>query len=198
MKIKTPYIYLAALIVILTVLIIITQSEKNIVENKSISGEMPNDEIHRNLQNQHGQVTVNEETKKMMEEYEKALKENPKDTVKIREYADFLIMAHKIDEAIKYYERILSIDKKRKDILINLATIFYNKGDLDKATQFTNDILKLDKKDLTAIYNLGVIEATRGNHDAARKYWGKIVKEFPNSEIASIAKESLESLDSTK
>lgn len=175
--------------------VIVSQFTGSSIKNKEISGQMPDDEVHRNLKNQHGQMGLNEDAKKMMEEFEKSLKENPKDTAKMREYADFLAMAHKIDEAQSYYEKILLVDKKRKDIMLNLSTIFYNKGELDKAAQLTNDILKLDKKNLSAIYNLGVIEATRGNYDNARKYWEKIVNEYPNSDVAQIAGKSLGRLE---
>lgn len=195
MKIKTPYIYLAAIILLISGVVIVSQFSGSSVENKEISGQMPDDEIHRNLKNQHSQMGLNEEAKKLMEEFEKSLKENPKDTAKMREYADFLAMAHNIDEAQSYYEKILNIDKKRKDIMINLATIYYNKGELDKAAKMTNDMLKLDKNDLSAIYNLGVIEATRGNYDIAKKHWEKIVNEHPNSDVAPLASESLVRLE---
>jgi tetratricopeptide (TPR) repeat protein len=195
LKIKTPYIYIAAIVLLILGVVIVSQFSSSSVENKEISGQMPDDEVHRNLKNQHGQMGLNEEAKKMMEEFEKSLKENPNDTAKMREYADFLAMAHKIDEAQNYYEKILNVDKKRKDIMLNLSTIFYNKGELDKAAQLTNDILKLDKNDLSAIYNLGVIEATRGNYDIAKKHWEKIVNEYPNSDVASLASKSLGRLE---
>jgi tetratricopeptide (TPR) repeat protein len=195
LKIKTPYIYLSAIVVIILGLVFYSQIEKSPAEGNQVSEQMPDDEVHRNLKKQHDQFGLKEEAKKMLEEYEKSLKENPNDTAKMREYADFLAMAHKIDEAQKYYEKILSMDKKRKDIMINLSTIFYNKGELDKAAQLTNDILKIDKNDLSAIYNLGVIEATRGNYDKAKKHWEKIVNEFPNSDLAPLASKSLGRLE---
>jgi len=198
LKIKTPYIYLIAIILLILGVVIISQFQGPSVENLDVSEQMPDDETHRNLRNQHGRMGLNEEAKKTMQELEKAVKENPNDTAKIREYADFLAMAHKIDEAQSYYEKILSLDKKRKDIMLNLSTIFYNKGELDKAFRITNDILKLDSKDVNAIYNLGVIEATRGNYDIAKKHWEKIVNDYPNSEVAKFASQSLGRLEQMK
>lgn len=196
MKIKTPYIYLSAIILIIIGLFIFSQvNKKTTFAEKEINSEMPDDEIHRNLKKQHGQIGVNEEAKKKMEEFEQALKDNPKDTAKMREYADFLAMAHKIDKAQELYEKILNIDKKRKDILLSLSTIHFNKGDLDKAAELTNEMLKLDKNDYTALFNLGVIEATRNNFDLAKSHWERVVKESKDSDLSAAAKNALASLE---
>lgn len=196
MKIQTPYLYVAGIVLIIISLFIFTQIEKgNSSEKKITNNEMPDDEIHRNLKNQHGQMGVTEETKKTIENFEKALEENPNDTSKIREYADFLAMAHQIDKAQSLYEKILNIDKKRSDILLSLSTIFYNKGKLDKAAELTNEILKLNRNDYTAIYNLGVIEATRNNFDLAKKHWEKVIKESKDQNITTAAKSALDRLN---
>jgi tetratricopeptide (TPR) repeat protein len=198
-KIKTPYIYLSAIVLVIAGLIFFTQYDKKTpAPEKVASDEMPDDEIHRNLKNQHGKMGVNEETKKMMQEFEDALKKNPNDTAKMREYADFLAMAHKIDQAQSYYEKILSLDRKRKDILLSLSTIHFNRGNLDKAAELTNEMLKLDKNDFTAIYNLGVIEATRSNYDIARKHWERVIKESKDSTLKTAANKSLEMLQQTE
>ncbi len=194
MKIKTPYIYLLALIILIAGLITLSRIQKQTKNEEKTLNQMPDDDIHKNLKNHLGMMELNEETKKVIEEYENALKTNPNDTLKMREYAEFLAMSHKIDQAQELYEKIYKIDNKRKDVLLALTTIYFNKGELDKATDFSNKILMLDKNDLYAIYNLGVIEATKENFDIAQKHWENILKESPDSEIGILAKKSIEKI----
>ena len=194
MKIKIPYIYLLALIILIAGLITLSRIQKQTKNEEKTLNQMPDDDIHKNLKNHLGMMELNEETKKVIEEYENALKTNPNDTLKMREYAEFLAMSHKIDQAQELYEKIYKIDNKRKDVLLALTTIYFNKGELDKATDFSNKILMLDKNDLYAIYNLGVIEATKENFDIAQKHWENILKESPDSEIGILAKKSIEKI----
>jgi tetratricopeptide (TPR) repeat protein len=194
LKIKTPYIYLLALIILIAGLITLSRIQKQTKNEEKTLNQMPDDDIHKNLKNHLGMMELNEETKKVIEEYENALKTNPNDTLKMREYAEFLAMSHKIDQAQELYEKIYKIDNKRKDVLLALTTIYFNKGELDKATDFSNKILMLDKNDLYAIYNLGVIEATKENFDIAQKHWENILKESPDSEIGILAKKSIEKI----
>ena len=197
MKFKTVYIYGALLIVVIAVIIIATnQRDKKISAIDEIANkQMPQDDVHKNLgkegQMPHGQVKVSEEIKKKMEELKAAVDANPNDTTKIREYADFLLAAHKPDESIQYYEMILKKDPKRKDIRFSLTFIYYNKGDLDKAEEETNKILAIDKNDSMAKYNLGAIEATRGNDEKAREIWNKLIQDDPKSETAELARNAL-------
>lgn len=197
MKFKPVYLYGIVLILLIVALIVaINQRDKKITSLEELSNkEMPQDDIHKNLGKDnpmmHGQVKVSEEVKKKMEELKAAVEVNPNDTTKIREYADFLLAAHKPDESIPYYEMILKKDPKRNDIRFSLTYIYYNKGDLDKAEDQTNKILAVDKNNSMAKYNLGAIEATRGNNDKARKIWNQLISENPNSETAELARNAL-------
>lgn len=197
MKTKLVYLYGIILVaVIATIIIAINQREDKIATMEDISNmEMPQDDIHKNIGKEnpmmHGQVKVNEEVKKKMEEMKAAVDANPNDTLKVREYADFLLAAHKPDEAISYYEMILKKDPKRNDIRFSLTFIYYNKGELDKAEEETNKILSYDKNNSIARYNLGAIEATRGNDEKARQIWNKLIQDDPQSETAELARSAL-------
>ncbi len=195
MKFKPLYLYGTLLIILIGVIIIATnqRNEKVSSLNDITSEEMPQDDVHKNIGKEmpHGQVKVSEEVKKKMEELKAAVDASPNDTSKIREYADFLLAAHKPDESIQYYEMILKKDPKRKDIRFSLTFIYYNKGDLDKAEEETNKILAIDKNDQMAKYNLGVIEATKGNNEKARQIWNKLIQENPDSETAQLARNAL-------
>ncbi|MBI5661469.1 MULTISPECIES: tetratricopeptide repeat protein [Ignavibacterium] len=195
MKFKPVYLYGILLVAVIGIIIVATnQREEKISAIEDIANkEMPKDDVHKNLgkDNPHGQVKVSEEVKKKMEELKAAVDANPNDTTKIREYADFLLAAHKPDESIQYYEMILKKDPKRKDIRFSLTFIYYNKGELDKAEEETNKILAIDKNDSMAKYNLGAIEATRGNNEKAREIWNKLIQDDPKSETAELARNAL-------
>lgn len=197
MKFKLVYLYGILVVAVIAVIIIATnQRENKIAAMEDIANkEMPRDDVHKNIGKDnpmmHGQVKVNEEVKKKMEEMKAAVDANPNDTSKVREYADFLLAAHKPDEAVPYYEMVLKKDPKRNDIRFSLTFIYYNKGELDKAEEETNQILSYDKNNSMARYNLGAIEATRGNNEKARQIWNKLIQDDPKSETAELARNAL-------
>lgn len=201
MKFKPIYFYPTLVIIILIVLIItINDSNKTHVkvEDEIVNKEMPNDEVHKGLNvpgkesptKQNVTSTVLERLESMKKEVEK----NPNDTLKLKEFADFLTAAHKPEEAIPYYEKILKIDPNNKEVLFNLSFIYNTKRDFLRAENYTIKILKLDPKDTQALYNLGAISASKGNKNKARDIWEKIVKDFPGTEIESLAKSGLAKL----
>lgn len=200
MKFKLVYLYGILVVAVIAVIIIATnQREDKIAAMDGIANkEMPQDDVHKNIAKNnpmmHGQVKVKEEVKKQMEEMKAAVDANPNDTSKVREYADFLLAAHKPDEAIPYYKMVLKKDPKRNDIRFSLTFIYYNKGELDKAEEETNKILSYDKNNSMAKYNLGAIEATRGNSESARKIWSKLIQDDPKSKTAELARDALTKL----
>ena len=120
--------------------------------------------------------------------------EDPKDTLAIREYADMLAAAHKPEEAITYYNRILDLNPARKDILFSLAFLYYNKKDYLNAEKVTNRVFLYDKDNLQARYNLGAIAAANGDNEKAKLIWNKLIKEHPNTDEAKLAQSSLSKL----
>jgi len=200
LKFKLVYLYGILVVAVIAVIIIATnQREDKIAAMEDIANkEMPQDDVHKNIGKDnsimHGQVQVNEEVIKKMEEMKAAVDANPNDTSKVREYADFLLAAHKPDEAIPYYEMVLKKDPKRNDVRFSLTLIFYNKGEFDKAEAETNTILSYDKKNPMAKYNLGAIEATRGNSEKARQIWNELIQNNPDSNILKLTLNSLKRL----
>jgi tetratricopeptide (TPR) repeat protein len=122
------------------------------------------------------------------------VEENPKDTLKIREYADFLSAAHQPDEAINYYYNILSVNPKRSDILFSLAYIYFNKKNYDKAEDLVNKVLLYEPDNTEALYNLGAIAASKGDKQKARTQWEKLIKNYPGSNASKLAESSLKKL----
>jgi tetratricopeptide (TPR) repeat protein len=200
LKFKISYLYLLLGVGIVVILFILSNnSEKTQVSAGNIENqEMPNDEVHKGMQNpadgNPSKSNVSKEVYQKMDILKKEVEANPNDTIKIREYADFMAAAHRQDEAIKNYEKILSIDPKRNDVLFNLSIIYFTRQDYDNAEKYTNQILKNDKNNAQAMYNLGAIAASKGQKERAMEIWNKLISEHPGDESAELAKSSLEKL----
>jgi tetratricopeptide (TPR) repeat protein len=196
-KFKIIYLYGFIFITVILVLIITSQSGSNISTDKSSirSEEIPQDSIHQNLgMETPNSSNVNKDVIIKLKEMKILADALPIDTMKNREYADFLIAAHKPAEAVNYYYKILRIDNKRKDILLSLTQAYYIKNDLDSAENITRKILQIFPGDQQATYNLGAIEATKGNKDKAREIWNRLIIDHPNTETAELAKDALNKL----
>ncbi|MCX6149431.1 MAG: tetratricopeptide repeat protein [Ignavibacteriales bacterium] len=197
MKIKPLYIYLSIIIIAVVLLIIFTTNQET--PNTNIAAQMPQDEIHKGLTKPGmgggpSGSNVSEEIKKRMEMLKTAYDKNPNDTLKAREYAEFLAAAHKPNDAITVYEKILKKDPKRTDLRFSLALIYFHRQDYAKAEQLISEVFNYDKKNAQARYNLGAIAANKGESDKAKQLWTELVKEQPNTELGKMAQESLTSL----
>jgi len=197
MKIKPIYIYLILFVAFVIGIIIFsgTSSSSSDPVNK-----MPDDNVHKGFQSGEespSKGNVMESAVKKLEELKTAYEKNPNDTLRIREYADMLTMAHKPEEAISLYNKILGVDNKRVDVLLQLTFLHYNKGELNKAEDITNSILKIDKNNNLANYNLGAIAAAKGDKNKAKEIWQNVIKKFPNTTVAHIAEQSITQLESS-
>lgn len=201
MKFKLLYFYSGLVIIIAAIILLTIMDNKNTpatVSNDIVNKQMPVDEVHKGLDNPTSippnKQNVNSSVFDQLEAMRKETENNPTDTLKLREYADFLASAHRHEEAITYYEKILKIDPKKKEILFTIAFMYNNKLDFEKAEQWTKRILKIDPRDSQALYNLGAINASRGNKNKAREIWERIVREFPGTSSAELARTGLEKL----
>lgn len=200
MKFKPIYLYGVIALAVIVTLLVVSQSSNTDekVKGDITNKQMPMDDVHKKLNNGMMQdpsgSNVSEEAKHKIEVMKKDVDANPNDTLKMREYADFLAAAHKPDDALLYYQKILDKDKKRKDIYFSITYIYYTKGDLVKAEDVTKTMLKLFPADPMANYNLGAIEATKGNKDKAREIWTKLIEENLDNETTELAKNSINRL----
>ena len=194
MKIKPIYIYGSVVVLAIIFLVFFTsRNDSNIPENVQ-NNQMPDDDIHKGLQQPPGKDNVSSEVKRHLEMLKKEVEENPKDTLKMREYADFLSAAHQPDEAIIYYNNILNVNPKRSDVLFSLAYIYFNKKDYDKAEGLVNKILLYEPDNTEAMYNLGAIAASNGDKQKAKTQWEKLIKNYPGSNASKLAESSLKKL----
>jgi tetratricopeptide (TPR) repeat protein len=195
MKFKPLYLYIILSLIAVTILFILTQENNpKISKTESV---MPQDDLHKGLlegTTPPGRGNVSEDVLKQLELLRKSVEENPNDTAKIREYADFLAAAHKPDQAITEYEKILKKYPSRTDIISAIAFIHYKNGEYAEAEKLINKVLSINKDDVQALYNLGAIAANQGDFAKAKIIWTKIVKEYPESELTELAKSSLNRL----
>jgi len=198
MKIKPLYLYGGITVIAIAFLIFFTS--RNDTSNPVINSmnEMPEDEIHKGLQNPvqnpPGKENVSNEIKHQMDMLKKEVEENPGDTLKMKKYADLLAAAHRSEEAVIYYYNILNINPRRTDILSSLAFIYYNQKDYNKAADLTGKVLLYEPDNTQAMYNLGAIAASGGNKAEAKKRWEDLIIKFPNSEESKLAENSLKKL----
>lgn len=193
MKVKPLYIYLAVFVVFIIGLVIF--SSNNSIQPTSFHGNMPDDDIHRGMEgNSPNNSNLLESAKKQLEDAKSDYEKNPNDTLKTRIYADFLTMAHQPEKAAELYNKILQVDPKRIDALLQLTFIYFNEGDVEKADDYTQRILKIENNHELALYNSGVIQHAKGDLENAKRIWESIIKKFPNSTIAHIAEQSIQGL----
>ena len=199
MKLKPIYLYgIVAAIAIITLIVVSQTTNDEKVLGDISNKDMPMDNVHKNLnkgimENPTGE-NVSEEVKHKLDVMKKDVDANPDDTLKIREYADFLAAAHRPDEALVYYQKLLNKDKSRKDIYFAVTFIYYNQKNLTKAEEITKQMSKLFPNDPMVLYNLGAIEATKGNKDKARAHWNELIERYPNDKTTELAKSSLTKL----
>jgi tetratricopeptide (TPR) repeat protein len=73
-------------------------------------------------------------------------------------------------QAIDAYDRALSVDPQRPDVLINCGTLYYEDGNLKKAAEYFRRALELDGENALAHFNLGSVLEETGEAEAARQH----------------------------
>lgn len=201
MKFKPVYLYGIIAITAIALLLFVTIKENsNPVQYPTISNneQMPNDEVHKQLMNQGsnspGKQNVSEEYRKKLTELENAVKQNPSDTIALRQYADYLSASHRMSEAIPFYKNILEVNPKRSDVRFSLAIIYFNIQEFDKCREENEKVLTYDSQNQMALYNLGAISATQGFKDKAKEYWNTVLSINAKSETGVLAAESLQKI----
>ena len=204
MKFKPIYIYLGVFVVFVAAIVFFSNvtKESNKAGTIAEGAQMPDDDVHGGMRSRGngdmpGKDNVMEDAKKKMDALKLEVEKNPNDTTKVREYADMLGV-HNPEEAIKLYERIIKVDPRRTDILLQLTFTYYNTGNLDKATEYNNKVLSVDKNNLYAQYNVGGLAQAKGDNKKAITIWKDIAKKYPKTEVAHIAEQAAKQLEQAK
>ena len=200
MKFKPVTIYLGAFALVVLLIFLFSEGENNEVKKPFNSHEgVPMDNPHEGMKDAKGEIpskdNVSESYKKKVEELRIRIKENPNDTLSIKELGHFQYMAHKTDEALDLYNRILAIDPHRTDILFAVGVIHYNEGKYDEAESFVKKVLEYDPANSVAIYNLGAIKKASGDNVAALKYWKRVINEHPKTQEAFLAQTAIRKME---
>jgi len=204
MKFKPIYVYAGVIVVFILAIVFFSDITKkgNTQATVSEGAQMPDDDIHGGMRSRGnggmpGKDNVMQEMLEKMNALKLAVEKNPNDTAKVREYAD-LQMTHNPEESIKLYERILKIDPKRIDILLQLTFTHYNIGDVDKAVEYNNKVLSIDRNNLFAQYNVGGLAQVKGDNKKAIAIWKELARKNPNTEVAHIAEQAAKQLEGAK
>lgn len=195
MKFNKMYVYILGLVfAVAGVVVVATMTGgKKTAPVLNEGSELPNDETHSGLGGgqQPGPGNVKEDIKKKMADLEKAANENPNDTAKLLEYADFMGMAHQPDKSIDGFLKYLKINPKNAEVLVKVSSLYYQKQDFPNALAYLNRALQIDPKNTESIYYLGMIEKSAGDGTKAKATWEKLIKEYPGSPGAKMAQEEL-------
>jgi len=206
MKNKMKYIYGGLLIIIVIVLIFSINNNKNpevktsqnSTDEISQNAQMPNDELHSKLNSGKQPPSKDNVSKNFIHDMnvlKEQIAKTPNDTLSMKKYATLLSASHKQPEAIKFYKRILKVDPRRKDVLLDLTFAYFNLKDLSNAEFYTRRLVEYYPNNLAGQYNLGAIYATQNRKKKATKIWEKIITESPDSYEAKLSKSSLARLN---
>lgn len=199
MKLKPLYMHISGVVIVLLAIVFISTSctnDKKTGANTEINKQqMPNDDVHKGKGGMNpSKDNVDKEAVKQFEMLKKEYEANPSDTLKAKAYAQMLAAGHQPQDAIKIFEDILKVDKKRVDVLLLLTMVNYNLQDFNKAEEYTNQILKIDKKHSEALYNSGAIAAAKGDKEKAKKIWEDIIRKYPNTKASKYSVMALNNL----
>lgn len=201
MKVRPIFIYLGVFIVFVMAVVFFskTTQRSNSASEINTQAQMPNDDIHSKMKSQ-GNGDMPSKSNVMQDAIEKinslkvAVEKNPNDTASVREYADVLL-AHKPDEAIKLYEKVLKADPRRTDILLQLTFVYFNQGDVKKADEYNTKVLTIDDNNLIAKFNVGGLAQAKGDEKKARAVWQDLVNKYPQTEVGKLAANIIKQLD---
>lgn len=199
MKFKPLYMYGIIFVIIIAGIVITSSNNKELTTPfvSSRNGEIPNDATHQGMGKNDvpSKSNVRGDFLAELESAKAELEKNQNDTLAMKNYAMMLGMSHQTEQSIKLYEKILSIDPNRIDILLAEGFAFYNDQNYKMAEVVTKKIIALDDSNLEAKYNLGIMAALQGDNNKAKKIWEKIASKYPNEKVGKLATDALVQLD---
>ena len=198
MKIKPIYLYLVSFVIIIAIIVLFTSEKENPdlpTEDVIPHSEMPLDDTHKNFQGAPGSGNVTPEFREKMKNLKKSYEQNPGDSAIAVEYARLLAAAHRSDEALDVYQKLINYYPNNSDFRLELATVYYSLQQFDKAKEEILLVIEKEPDAPDVKYNLGAIEFALGNEEKAKEIWNKIIDESPGSEAAEYARRSLENIN---
>lgn len=111
----------------------------------------------------------------------KQLESNPKNSALLYQIGNLYYDAQQYPEAVKYYERSLTIDPKETDVRTDMATAYHLMGQPDRALQEYDAVLKLDAKHANALFNEGMVKwQDKMDLNGAIASWKRLLEAHPD------------------
>jgi len=109
------------------------------------------------------------------------LKENPDDFDAIVKVANLYYDGQQYSDAVKFYERALTLQPQNADLITDLGTSFWYTGDADKAIAEFQTALKYQPGRASTLFNLGIVR-WQGKKDpnGAVQAWEELLRKNPD------------------
>lgn len=115
------------------------------------------------------------------EKLKQAIKENPKNNILYLKFARMLELQKRYNEAIKYYEKYISLEKPNLEVLLSISSIYDKQKQYMKAKKHLETALTIAPMSEIANNNLCWILAEDKQYSKALPYCKKALKLSPGS-----------------
>lgn len=109
------------------------------------------------------------------------LDQNPDDFDAVVKVANLYYDGQQYSDAIKFYERALTLQPRNADVITDLGTSFWYAGDADKAIAEFETALKYQPARASTLFNLGIVR-WQGKKDpnGAVQAWQELLRKNPD------------------
>ena len=166
----------AVAVAILIVILILDSNQKSIEQNAVTS---------TNAQDFSNEIKVQLEK----------IKQDPNSIPLNIEMGNLLFDSGRFDEAIPFYQKVLSMDLKNIAVQIDLAVCFFNLRKIDQALLEMDKALKIDPNHPKGLFNMGIIYYNIGDFDKVREYWNRLISIHPELMESKRAMELLQNIE---
>jgi Flp pilus assembly protein TadD len=125
---------------------------------------------------------------------EQRLREDPMDTLAIVRLARLLESSKEVEQAARYYRRLVTINRASRQGWIGLASVYETLENWNAAEEAITSLLAVAPGDAEAMYLLGSIHANRGDLAAARTWWRRVERQATDPQQAERTAQSLRRL----
>lgn len=129
----------------------------------------------------------------LIEEYRAMLAADPKNVATTIALANALYDAGRWQEAIRVYERALTLKQDDADVITDMGTCYRNLGMPGKALREYERALKINSSHQNALFNMGLVCAyDMKDHGKAIAAWQRLLKSAPNHPKAVYVRSTIE------
>jgi len=96
--------------------------------------------------------------------------------------------------AVICYEKALSLDGDRPNVLVDLGACYHALGRTDTAVVLFNDALRIDTAHAVAHFNLGVVYSSLDSMEKTRIHWQRFVELSPPTPLVDTIRNFLKEL----